>query len=303
MSNLRVSLFGRFQVEAEGKSLAASLDARKVQELFSYVLIYRDRPHSRETLAEILWGENSNAQSRKYLRQALWQLQTALKQDDGSDTSGVLVVDADWVGVNCHADAWIDVNEFEKTYAAVQGKPGSEVTPEQAAALVQAVELHQGGLLDGWYSDWCIFERERLQSMWLAMLNKLMVFFESRKEYETGISYGQRILQCDRAHERTHRSLMRLHYLAGDRTAALRQYERCVATLDEELGVEPAKRTRALYDQIRADYLDDPKPAAAEPEPPAATSRMNDLEALLSEFQRQIQQYKHLVGIASTSQD
>jgi len=80
MNILRVSLFGRFQVEVDGKSLTSSLDARKVQELFSYILIFRERPHSRETLAEVLWGENSSVQSRKYLRQALWQLQIALKR-------------------------------------------------------------------------------------------------------------------------------------------------------------------------------------------------------------------------------
>ena len=40
------------------------------------------------------------------------------------------------------------------------------------------------------------------------------------------LAYGARILHCDRARERTHRRLMRLHFLAGDRTAALRQYPR-----------------------------------------------------------------------------
>lgn len=89
--------------------------------------------------------------------------------------------------------------------------------------------------------------------MYLAMLNKLMAFMESCQEYETALLFGQRILQCDRAHERTHWRMMRLHYMAGDRTAALRQYERCVTALWEELGVEPAKWTSALYEQIRSD--------------------------------------------------
>jgi DNA-binding SARP family transcriptional activator len=57
------------------------------------------------------------------------------------------------------------------------------------------------------------------------------------------------------AHERIHRRLMRLYYLAGDRTAALRQYERCVTLLREELGVDPSERTVALYRQIRSGRL------------------------------------------------
>jgi DNA-binding SARP family transcriptional activator len=88
------------------------------------------------------------------------------------------------------------------------------------------------------------------------MLDKLMDYCEARQEYETGLAYGARILRYDRARERTHRRLMRSHYLAGNRTDALRQYRRCVAALDEELGVPPSKQTVELYERIRADRLE-----------------------------------------------
>ena len=57
---------------------------------------------------------------------------------------------------------------------------------------------------------------------------------------------------------------MRLQFLAGNRTGALRQYERCVIALDQELGVKPAKWTTELYDQIRADQLDGSPTRSAE---------------------------------------
>jgi DNA-binding SARP family transcriptional activator len=43
---------------------------------------------------------------------------------------------------------------------------------------------------------------------------------------------------------------MRLHQLAGNRTGALRQFERCRTALDEELGVGPGRLTRSLYEEI-----------------------------------------------------
>jgi DNA-binding SARP family transcriptional activator len=308
MSRLRVSLFGRFQVESDGVPLVKGFESRKVQELFSYLLLYRDRVQPRETLADLLWGENASVQSRKYLRQALWQLQTTLKLDDDTDKGTLVLVDSEWVGINTQADLWLDVAAFESAYAQAQGVTGDKLEPRKAEALIQAVERHHAGLLEGWYHDWCIFERERLQNMYLAMLNKLMVYFEARREYETGLSYGQRILQCDRAHERTHWRMMRLYYLAGDRTAALRQYNRCVAALEQELGVKPARWTVALYEQIRADQLPDPaqpehlpesspplkSPARAEP-----WAHLSKLEALLAEFQQQVRQYKRVAGLAS----
>src|ERR1700675_5041594 len=93
--------------------------------------------------------------------------------------------------------------------------------------------------------------------MSLAMRSKLMSYCESHDQYENGLQHGARILACDRAREHTHWRLMRLQYLAGNRTGALRQYERCVAALREELGVKPAKRTTELYEQIRDDSVDE----------------------------------------------
>jgi DNA-binding SARP family transcriptional activator len=88
------------------------------------------------------------------------------------------------------------------------------------------------------------------------MLDKLMDYCEKHESYEEGLGLGRNILEHDRARERTHRRLMRLHYLSGDRTAALRQYHKCVASLKEDLDVEPADRTRRLYEMIRVDKLE-----------------------------------------------
>ena len=77
--------------------------------------------------------------------------------------------------------------------------------------------------------------------MYMQMLDKLMSYSQEHHEYEAGEGYGSTILRYDRASERTYRRLMYLQYIAGDRTGALRQYERCVIALAEELGVKPEK--------------------------------------------------------------
>ncbi len=159
------------------------------------------------------------------------------------------------------------------------------------------MELYRGGLQESWYHDWYLYERERLQHLYLILLDKLMDYCEARGEFEAGLVYGALILRCERARERTHRRLMRLFYASGDRTAALRQYERCVAALKEELGVEPAKRTVALVEQIRADQLQplNAEQVAYSPASVPATSRVPDmatnltrLQTALDEVQRQL---------------
>jgi DNA-binding SARP family transcriptional activator len=193
------------------------------------------------------------------LRQALWQLQSALGSQNEPGTSRVLSVEPDWVQLNSEADIWLDVAVFEQAYNLVQKTPGQDLNGSQAQLLQDTVQLYQGPLLEGWYQDWCLLERERLQSMYLAMLDKLMSYYEAHDDYETSLLYGMHIMCYDRARERTHRRMMRLYYLTGDRAEALRQYERCAGALEEELGVSPSKSTIAIYRQIQADQLDEPE--------------------------------------------
>jgi DNA-binding SARP family transcriptional activator len=293
VSAVRVSLFGKFDVEYGGQSVAG-MEARKVQELFSHLLLYRDRPHPRETLAGLLWGDATTSRSRKYLRQALWQLQAAFEPRPGKGSPQVLLLDPEWVQINPAAALWLDVAVFEQASAQVQGIAGHALGAQHAGVLRDAVELYRGDLLEGWYQDWCVYERERLQTMFLAMLDKLVGYSEAHHEYEAGLSYGTRVLCYDGAHERTHRRLMRLHYLAGNRSAALRQYETCVAALDQELGVKPARRTVALYEQIRADRVTSSEPGApAREEPttlPQVLNRLRQFQTVLAELQLQVQQ-------------
>lgn len=306
MSTLKIHLFGKFCVR-RSEIILNGFDARKIQELFCYLLLHRDHSLPRETLASILWPETTTTQSKKNLRQALWQLQSALGSQSEPTKDRLLIVNPDWVQLNSEADLWLDVAEFEQVFNLVQKTPGQEMDSSIAQLLEKTVQLYQGPLLEGWYQDWCLLERERLQSMYLAMLDKLMSFSEVHYDYETGLLYGMRIMCYDRARERTHRRMMRLFYLLGDRAEALRQYERCAAALDEELGISPSKSTQALYKQIQVDQLDEPSPTPIEvdtsPEIPTpqlleVLGHLAQVQRSLSELQSQVQQSIQVVETA-----
>jgi DNA-binding SARP family transcriptional activator len=169
----------------------------------------------------------------------------------GISTDIVFFIDNDWIQINISRDFWLDVAEFEKVFQLVKGKKVQELSSRYVKMLEYAISLYQGDLLEGCYQDWCIFERERFQTMHLILLDKLVQFCELHQNYEAGLTYGLEILRQDHAYERTHRQLMRLYLMAGNRSQALHQYERCVVALREELGVEPSERTKHLYQQIR----------------------------------------------------
>jgi DNA-binding SARP family transcriptional activator len=272
------------------------IEARKVQELLIYLLLHRAHPCTREFLATLMWGERNDAQAKKYLRQALWQLQSALEAAC-HPTIPLLNVDTEWIEVNQSASIWLDIDRFEHVYTTTCQLEGRVLTPSQVNALCEAIALYQGDLLDGWYQDWCIFERERFQQMYLTMLDKLIVYAEHIRDIAMGIHYCELALRSDPARECVHRRLMRLYHQAGNRSAALRQYETCAEVLQRELDVEPAKSTVFLYDQIRNDQpfaaeLDKPSPAffvSDRNELSAVLSHLNQIEAVLTQSLQQIQ--------------
>ena len=243
-------LLGRFQVRSAGQAVAAP-HGRKIQDLLGYLLLFRHRPHHRELLADALWSGSDTSQARKYLRQALWHLQSAVGGLASEDP--LLIVENDWIRVNPEARIWLDIAEFEESFEQARGIHGRDLSPAHAAALKRAATLYTGELLEGWYQDWCVFERERFKARYLSTLEKLLEYADARHELEDALLYGEQVLQHDRAHERTHARMMRLHYEAGDRTAALRQYRQCVEVLDREFGARPAAKTIELYERIRDD--------------------------------------------------
>ena len=263
VSVLRVSLLGRFSAVSPAGPVAG-LDGRRVQELFGYLLLSERRANQREVLADRLWPDGDSLRGRKQLRQVLWQLQKVLDRR-GTDPP-VLLVDDGWVELNAGAAIWVDVAEIESVYRSTGAVPPDQLGTREAADLGRAVGLYQGELLQGCYQDWCVFERERCRAMYLALLDRLTAHSEGTGRWEDGLTYCRRLLREDRASERTYRRMMRLSYLAGDRTGALRHFEACARVLAAELDVGPSATTVALFEQIR----DDRGVGYEVPGPPAA---------------------------------
>jgi len=295
MDILQISLFGKFRVLYHSELLDI-MKQRKVQELLAYLLIYRGQQHHRESLANLIWENTNPTQSKNYLRKTIWQLQSALNEIEGGLSDHILQVTDEWVRVNPEANLELDVARFEESFSHIQDVSGKNFDVSVFHVIEEAIQLYQGNLLEGWYQDWCLFERERLQQIYLHMLDKLMDCCEVHQEWERGLMYGALILRTDLARERTHRRMMRLHYLARDRTAAIRQFERCKEALQTELGVEPSRLTMKLYRQICRDPITIPRSALLDAMTgenskqilPGMLVQLEELNRTLSKVQNQV---------------
>jgi DNA-binding SARP family transcriptional activator len=248
MRDLRISLFGNVRVgfgDTPQKRLT-----RVVKGLLAYLVLYRERSHSREVLSNLFWGEYTEQSARSCLNTTLWRLRGIL--EPGRINKGTYLVsaaDGD-VAFNRDSKYWLDVEEFDTTVGRCMVPRVADLKPSQAKSLEKGLKLYVAELMEGCYDDWAVGERDRLRNKYLQGLERLMEYHDLRKSYEEAVTFGQQILYHDPLREDVHRDVMRLFAQSGQRTRAIRHFEKCCDLLDKELGVAPAGETRALYERI-----------------------------------------------------
>jgi DNA-binding SARP family transcriptional activator len=237
---LRVNLLGGLRVLSGAAGEVVVLPTRKARALLAYLACSPGRAHPREKLAALLWGDRPDSQARASLRQELYGLRRALTLVEPKALS--LIDNA--VALE-PASVEVDILHFQRLFA--------EGTP---SALEAAVALYHGELLEGLapdapaFEEWLRAEREHLREQAIEALAKLLAHLRSTGALEAALQTGLRLLTFEPAHEAVHTALIRLHLLLGRRGAALRQYQLCVETLRQELGVEPEAETKQLYEEI-----------------------------------------------------
>ncbi len=155
----------------------------------------------------------------------------------------------------------VDVARFHAVLAqvAAHSHPPHRLCDACLAHLTEAAGFYTVDFLAGFtledaagFDDWQTFQSENLRLELAGVLEKLARGLAGRQEWEAAISHARRWLALDPLHEPAHRLLMQLHAWAGERAAAVRQYQECVKVLQAELGIEPEPETAALYEAIRS---------------------------------------------------
>ncbi len=241
MARLDLSFLGTFHATLDGRPLT-HFRANNNKGLLVYLALNGERPIAREVLAALFWPDESGETAHNNLRQALYQLRQLL--GDTTNDTPVLIATRQAVQFNCASDHTLDVTRFLRAI--------------EAHDLDAAVAHYAGELLPGFtcdsleFEDWLRLERERLHQLALEAL------FEAAQDHlaagrpDKAQAHARRQLALEPWREPAHRQLMQAHALAGDRAAALAQYETAGATLGAELGVQPSPETVALREAIAA---------------------------------------------------
>ncbi|MEM7115344.1 MAG: protein kinase, partial [Chloroflexota bacterium] len=105
------------------------------------------------------------------------------------------------------------------------------------------------------FDTWLRGERERLHSLALEAMSRLAARHLRNGRVEDAEAVARQQLALEPWSEAAHRQLIEALALAGNRTAALAQFEQCQEILATELGVSPATETFALIERIDKDDI------------------------------------------------
>ncbi|MBU1877914.1 MAG: AAA family ATPase, partial [Chloroflexi bacterium] len=251
MARLSLSLLGPFQATLDGEPITG-FESNKARALLAYLAVESGRPYPRETLAGLLWPERPNPAALGSLRHALANLRQILRD---LSPPPFLLVTRETLQFNPASDHSLDTADFQQQIASSKLQMAD-------CNLQSAIGLYRGQFLEGFsvedspaFEEWALLKREQLDREMLAALQRLADYHGERGEYESAQAHVRRQLALEPWREESHRQLVHLLALNGQRSAALAQYKVCRRLLADELGVEPERATVALVERIRGGLL------------------------------------------------
>jgi DNA-binding SARP family transcriptional activator len=256
MAHLSLALLGPFQATLDGLPITA-FESAKVRALLAYLAVEGERPHPRAALAGLLWPDWPERSALANLRYALANLREAI--GDRAATPPFLLISRESLQFNTESDHDLDV----RCLTALRSAAAADV-----ARLEEVVALYRGPFLDEFalsdaapFEEWLTLQREHLAQQLGVALRRLVAGCEGRGDLDAAQRHARRAVELAPLDEVAQRQLMRALALGGQRSAALAQYESCRRVLQQELGVEPARETTALYERIRQGLLGElPRP-------------------------------------------
>ena len=237
MPDLRLFLLGPLEI-LHGHQQVAKPPTLKAQSLLAYLALHRQRPQLRDHMADLFWGDRPERRARRSLTTALWHIRRCLPSEE------LLLSDAHSAQIDPKPDIWLDVAEFEPL-----------VTGSELSMMQDGVALYRGDFMEGFYDDWVLNERYRLETLFCEALARLMTGLEIRGDHRCALNMASRLLKHDPLREDAHRLVMRACCHLGQRNAALEQYHLCQEIVQQELGIQPMAETTELYEAILAGHF------------------------------------------------
>lgn len=218
----------------------------KAKELFALFITNRKKMLLREEIYQYLWPEQDEQTASKNFKVTLNALLKALEPNrKAREDSFFIVRNGSAYGLNQEVGYELDCIDFESL--VIQGM--EETDPKRAKnILFKGLHLYKDDyFIDFRFAHWSITERERLQQVYLRGAEKLAQCHVRLLDFHACLDWCEKILAKDNTWEEAYRLIMYCYYQINNRPQAIKWYEKCCETLEQEIGVEPMESTKEMY--------------------------------------------------------
>jgi DNA-binding SARP family transcriptional activator len=231
----RLTLFDGWRLSRNGDGVHVPVRGQRL-----VALLALRGPQTRALVGGTLWPEANEQRAQTSVRAALWALH---QQAPGLvEAVGCEI----WLGDHVS----VDVMDF-LTHARGLLHPREPSGPGTSSAWLPFDRRLGGELLPGWYDDWLLVERERMNQLRLHALEAFTDVLIERGDHADALETALTAVAVDPLRESAHRLLIRVHLAEGNAVEALRQYERFRRLLRDSLGIVPSRQIAELVEQVR----------------------------------------------------
>jgi SARP family transcriptional regulator, regulator of embCAB operon len=247
----RIYLTGHVAIE-HGDSVVTEREfpGRQGRLAFVYLTVRRDQPTSRAEITSLLWPDQEPIDPDTALSAILSKLRRLLRRAGWEPSEAAIDVCSGSVSLRLPADTWIDLEAAGNAVDEAEGELRAGHRADAWAHANVAVTIGRRALLPDFSAPWLEARRTALRDGLARGLQCLATVSAANGEAALAVQYAAEAVALEPFRETGYQSLMRLHFVAGDRAEALRVFARCRELLREELGASPSPQTEAVFLEI-----------------------------------------------------
>jgi DNA-binding SARP family transcriptional activator len=228
---ISISVLGPLAIDG----LLGRIKRAATYELLAY-LAFHPKGGSRDELIEAIWP----AQDPKRTRPRFWQSVTEARKALG----GAWVHHGERYALD-RAKVRVDLDELDRLLTVA-----SDDATSDANTLERALALWRGEPLEGRDYLWAEGEMRSLGATLLDLLERVGRVRLAHGDARGALQMAEQAIALDQLHEPSWRLALQAEHALGLRESITRRYDELTRSLDEQLGLEPARETRVIYRQL-----------------------------------------------------
>lgn len=246
---LRVTTFGRFQITEGDVSIGDdSIRSVMLSRLLLYILVYRGKTLTTETIASAIWQDEETENPAGALKNLMYRLRKNLVNAFGEEN--YILTNRGSYQWNPKVAVELDCEQFEKLIEQAK----RETDRQQAIKLYeQALLLYQGDFMNKLTDiHWILAMNTYYHSLFLSAVQDVSELYLELKQYGKLEYVCAEALKLEQTDEQIYANQIRAQMYRGNLQMALDSYMNASRIIEKELGVRNSKLLDEIYQELTA---------------------------------------------------